>query len=142
MFNKECICWWKEFWHFPVQRLTVQTATVFGLQCYVSECMPYFCFSKNHHRIKSDNDSAHFCPSHMGSSEGKDIHFYTQTISLTLTEVSYNALLTTRLQIAPSHEVFRVKFCKHFPSLPWWLLASPMWPSLIWSFWYLVKSAF
>jgi hypothetical protein len=60
----------------------------------------------------------------MGSSEGKDIHFYVWTIPLT--EVSYNALLTPRLQIAPSHEVFRVKFGKYFPSLPGRLLASPM----------------
>jgi hypothetical protein len=60
---------------FPLHRLTVQTATMFWLQCCVSECMPYFCFSKNHHCIKSGNDSTYFCPPHMGSGKGKDIHF-------------------------------------------------------------------
>jgi hypothetical protein len=62
----------------------------------------------------------------MGCSEGKDIHFYIEIISLTHTEVSYNALLTPRFQIAPSLEVFRAKFCKHFLSLPGRLFVSPI----------------
>jgi len=31
-------------------------------------------YSKNHHRIKSDNDSSYFCPSYMGSSEAQQIY--------------------------------------------------------------------